>query len=186
MNKKKKRKIIIGSIIAVIILIVLVASQRSILRMIYKLDYTEYIYEYAEEYDVDPMLIATVIRVESKFNRNIKSKSGAIGLMQLMEETALEEADEVGENINVTERLYNPEVNIRIGTKYIAKLLNKYDNYLLAMAAYNAGMGKVDSWIEDGIIKDDGSDIEKIPLKETNNYVRKIARDYRIYKMLYQ
>ena len=184
MNKKKK--IIIGSIIAVIVLIALVVPQRNILKMIYKLDYTEYIYEYAEEYDVDPMLIATVIRVESKFNRNIKSKSGAIGLMQLMEETALEEADEVGENINVTERLYNPEVNIRIGTKYIAKLLNKYDNYLLAMAAYNAGMGKVDSWIEDGIIKDDGSDIEKIPLKETNNYVRKIARDYRIYKMLYQ
>ena len=184
MNKKKK--IIIWGIVTLVILIALVASQRSMLKLIYKLDYTEYIYKYGQEYGVDPMLIATVIKVESKFNRNIKSKSGAIGLMQLMEETALEEADEVGENISVTERLYNPEVNIRIGTKYIAKLLNKYENYLLAMAAYNAGMGKVDSWIEDGIINIDGSNIEKIPLKETNNYVRKIERDYRIYKMLYQ
>ena len=53
------------------------------------------------------------------------------------------------------------------------------------MAAYNAGMGTVSSWIEEGIIKADGSDIENIPYKETNMYVRKIMRDYEIYQKLY-
>lgn len=107
--------------------------------------------------------------------------------MQLMESTALEEAEEVNQEIVVTESLYNPEINIKIGTKYYAKLIKKYNNnMLLALAAYNAGIGNVDKWIQEGIIKEDGSDIENIPFKETNNYVRKIVRDYKIYKQLYK
>lgn len=64
-------------------------------------------------------------------------------------------------------------------------MLEKYNNYPVALAAYNAGIGNVDEWIKKGIIKKDGSDIENIPYKETNNYVRKIIRDYRIYRELY-
>ena len=184
MNKSKKIILVIA--IAIFVIIIVTLSQSSILKVFFKIDYTEYIYKYGEEYNIDPMLIAAIINVESEYNRNIKSRSGAMGLMQLMEETALEEADEVGENIIVTEKLYNPEVNIKIGTKYIAKLIKKYDNLYLALAAYNAGMGNVDRWIEEGIIKKDGTDIENIPLKETNNYVRKILRDYKIYKYLYE
>ena len=63
-------------------------------------------------------------------------------------------------------------------------LLQKYENIELAVTAYNAGIGTVDNWIEKGIIKSDGSDIENIPYKETNNYVRKILRDYKIYRNL--
>ena len=55
----------------------------------------------------------------------------------------------------------------------------------IALAAYNAGIGTVDNWLEKEIIKKDGSDIENIPYKETNNYVRKILRDYKIYEKLY-
>ena len=107
--------------------------------------------------------------------------------MQLMESTAVEQAEEVNEEIIVTESLYNPEVNIKIGTKYYSKLIKKYNNnMLLALAAYNAGIGNVDNWIEQGTIKEDGSDIENIPFKETNNYVRKIVRDYKIYQNLYK
>lgn len=103
-----------------------------------------------------------------------------------MESTAMEQAEEVNEEIIVTESLYNPEINIKIGTKYYSKLIKKYNNNtLLALAAYNAGIGNVDNWIKQGIIKEDGSDIEKIPFKETNNYVRKIVRDYKIYQELY-
>ena len=65
-------------------------------------------------------------------------------------------------------------------------LLNKYGNYYVAVAAYNAGPGTVDKWIDKGVIKSDGSDIEQIPYKETNNYVRKIIRDYGIYTNLYR
>ena len=65
-------------------------------------------------------------------------------------------------------------------------LLARYDNNIaIALAAYNAGIGTVDEWIEKGIINKNGSDIENIPYKETNNYVRKILRDYKIYKELY-
>lgn len=104
-----------------------------------------------------------------------------------MESTALEEAEEANQEITVTESLYNPEINIKIGTKYFAKLIKRYDgNTLLALVAYNAGIGNVDNWIKKGIIKQDGSDIENIPFKETNSYVRKIVRDYKIYQELYK
>lgn len=82
--------------------------------------------------------------------------------------------------------LKNPETNIKIGTKYISDLINKYNgNIGLSIAAYNAGIGKVDKWIEDGIIKSDGSDLENIPFKETNMHVRKVLKTYNLYKNLY-
>ena len=68
-----------------------------------------------------------------------------------------------------------------MGTKYISILIQKYNNINLALTAYNAGSGNVDNWINDGTLKSDGSDIEKVPFTETNNYVRKILRDYKIY-----
>lgn len=73
------------------------------------------------------------------------------------------------------------------GTKYFSDLLKEYSgNQLLAMAAYNAGKGNIKRWIENGTIKEDGSDIENIPYKETTTYIRKISRNYKIYKMLYE
>ena len=66
--------------------------------------------------------------------------------------------------------------------KRTTKLLEKYECTEVALAAYNAGSGNVDKWIKDGVIQSDGSDIENIPFKETNTYVRKIMRDYRIYQ----
>ncbi len=185
--KKKTKILIIVLLIIFIILFGILKIQNFILKKIYKTDYSEYVYKYSEENNLDPLLTFAIIKAESNFNRNIKSRSGAIGLMQLMESTALEEAEEVNEEIVVTESLYNPEINIKIGTKYYSKLIKKYNNnMLLALAAYNAGIGNVDSWIKQGIIKEDGTDIENIPFKETNNYVRKIVRDYKIYQKLYK
>lgn len=82
--------------------------------------------------------------------------------------------------------LNDVETNIEIGTNYFAKLINYYDgNYYLAITAYNAGIGTVARWIKEEIIKPDGSNIENIPYKETNTYVRKILKNYNIYKELY-
>ena len=186
-NLRKKTLIIIGIILFLIVLIFIVFKpQNWFLKKIYKLEYNEYVYRYAKENEVDPYLIFSIIKAESNFARNIESSSGAIGLMQLMEATAIEMANEIGEEIVIKEALYNPEINIKIGTNYYAYLIKRYDgNKELALAAYNAGMGNVDSWIKEGIIKEDGSDLENIPFKETNNYVRKIVRNYRIYKNLY-
>ena len=84
------------------------------------------------------------------------------------------------------ENILEPDININIGTKYISMLIQKYGNINLALAAYNAGSGNVDGWIEKGTLKSDGSDIENVPFTETNNYVRKILRDYEIYKQIYE
>ena len=82
--------------------------------------------------------------------------------------------------------LKNPEKNIQIGVKYFQKLVSYYNgNYYLAITAYNAGIGTVSRWIENGIIKEDGSNIEKVPYKETNNYVRKVLKNYKVYGELY-
>ena len=185
---KKKTLIIVGVILFLIILIFIIFKpQNWFLKKIYKLEYSEYVHKYAEENDIDPYLIFSIIKAESNFNRNIESSSGAIGLMQLMESTAVEKANEIGQEVVVKEVLYNPEINIKIGTSYYAYLIKHYNkNEHLALAAYNAGIGNVDRWIEEGIIKKDGSDLENIPYKETNNYVRKILRDYKIYQRLYK
>lgn len=106
-----------------------------------------------------------------------------LGLMQIMKETGMEVANEIGME---DPDLKNPELNINIGTKYLKKLLDYYDNNIyLTIASYNAGIGNVAKWIESDIIKQDGTDIENIPYKETNNYVRKVLKNYRIYKEIY-
>ena len=122
-------------------------------------------------------MILAVILTESGFDQYAKN-GNSHGLMQLSENTTASK---------MCSNLYNVECNIDASTKHLAGLQAKYrQNDRLALAAYNAGMGNVDRWIQNGTIKEDGSDIENIPYKETNNYVRKILRDYKIYKELYQ
>ena len=109
--------------------------------------------------------------------------------MQIMEDTAEDIATKYDINIdfeNVKESVAKVNNNINIGTKYLSVLLEQYKNVEVAVAAYNAGIGTVDNWIDKGIIKSDGSDIENIPYKETNNYVRKILRNYEIYQTIYK
>ena len=186
--KKRLIKILIILLIAVCILVLLfkgIKIQDIILKKIYPAAYSEYVYKYSEEYDVDSNLIFAIIKAESNFNPNVVSKSNAIGLMQLMDATAEEIAGELQIDFIENESLYNPELNINLGTKYFSNLMKEYNgNKLLSLTAYNAGKGNVKKWINQGIIKEDGSDIENIPFKETNNYVRKILRDYKIYQEL--
>lgn len=155
-------------------------------KQIYKQDYSEYVNKYAEENEIDPMWIYAIIKVESNFNSNATSGSGAKGLMQLMDNTASDIAKELKIENFESNMLYNPEINIMIGVKYFDKLLDKYnENYYLAIAAYNGGIGNVDNWLSKGIISYDSSDIENIPYKETNMYVRKTVSAYRSYVELY-
>lgn len=184
----KNKKLIIFLIVIFIIFIFLGFFKNKILKIIYPKTYSELISVYAQKYDVEENLIYAVIKAESNFNNEAISHKGAIGVMQIMEETAKEIARQIGlelNNDNVREEIAKLENNINLGTKYLSTLLEKYNNKEIALAAYNAGIGTVDNWIEKGIIKDDGSDIENIPYKETNNYVRKILRDYNIYSDIY-
>ena len=154
------------------------------IKKLYKKDYSEYVSKYAEEYDIDENLIYALIKAESNFNEKAVSHQNAKGLMQLMQSTAQDLANR--SQIKLTQdNILEPDININLGTQYIALLLNKYDSIEVALAAYNAGSGNVDRWIKNGTIKSDGSDIENVPYKETNTYVRKIMRNYKMYNELY-
>lgn len=179
----KKRKLLIAIIVAIFIIIVVIATKKQMMKILYPKKYSEYVSKYANEYSVDEDLIYAIIKAESNFNPNAVSIQNAKGLMQLMYTTAEDVARKNG--IKLTEEsILEPETNINIGTKYIATLLDKYRCIEVALAAYNAGSGNVDKWIANGTIKADGSDIENIPYKETNTYIRKIMRDYKIYMQL--
>ena len=170
-----------------------------IMKQLYPQKYAEYVNQYAEQYDVDPLLIFAMIKVESNFNADAKSSSEARGLMQLMENTATEMVQKVekqgsninlqaqeGSEINHVQTLYEPETNIQLGTYYFSSLLTQYQNIGIALAAYNAGMGRVNEWIEKRTILPDGCNLEAIPYRETNMYVRKVLNAYRIYQELYK
>ena len=176
-QRKKGRNLIV--ILVIVILLALFCAEpikQQITKSVYKKEYSEYVTKYAEQYGVEENLIYALIKAESNFNPDAVSHQNAKGLMQLMQSTAEDLAKKSKINLN-NENILEPEVNIQLGTQYIASLLNKYDCVEVALAAYNAGSGNVDKWISAGKIKADGSDIENIPYKETNTYVRKIMRD---------
>ena len=173
--------ILITILLLYFVLFKVVEVDKVVMKKIYPLKYSEYVEKYAEENQIEKELIYAMIKAESNFKQDAVSGKKAYGLMQIIESTANEVAEEL--ELEITkEELLNPETNICLGTKYFANLLKKYGNIELALTAYNAGIGNVDKWIANGTIKADGSNIENIPFKETNNYVRKILRNYKIYK----
>lgn len=179
------RKIILLLTSVVIVLLIILLNFKNIQKLIYRQDYAEYVEKYAKENNVDPLLIYAIIKAESNFDDEAVSGRGATGLMQLMDNTAKEVATNEAVEYVSSESLLDPETNIQLGVKYFASLLEIFQNNAVALAAYNAGMGTVQGWIDEGIIKADGSDIEHIPYNETNMYVRKILKDYDIYRNLY-
>lgn len=184
---KKKTIFIIFIVVLIIGIIAIGDIPQKIKKQIYAKEYVEQVEKYSEEYQVDTNLVYAVIKAESNFKPNAKSNKNAIGLMQLMEDTAKDLVKRVDLKITdeeLKDKLYDVDININLGTKYLSILLERYRNVEIAVTAYNAGIGTVDNWIERDIIKSDGSNIENIPYKETNNYVRKILRDYKIYKSL--
>ena len=186
---KKSIKILLIFLISILLFFILYKVfniENKILMYLYPIKYEEYVYKYSSELQIDPMLTFAIIKTESNFEEKVVSRSGAIGLIQLMENTAKEQAQKL--NIEYSkELLYNPEINLKLGLSYFNTLLDYYNqNYILAFTAYNAGLGNVQKWITDGTIKEDGSDIENIPFKETNMYVRKIIKNYEIYRELYK
>ena len=186
MNKYIQIMIVAILIVIVAVIIKISGLYNIILKQIYPKKYSEYVEKYSTEYNIDPLLIYSVIKAESNFKETAVSSSGAKGLMQLMNATAEEIANNIDTPLLEDTSLLDAEKNIMIGVKYYSDLYQQYHgNMLLALAAYNAGIGNVNEWIEEGIIKEDGSDIENIPFKETNMYVRKIINNYVMYQKIY-
>jgi tetratricopeptide (TPR) repeat protein len=151
--------------------------------MIFPLLYTQPIKKFAEERSLDPALVLSLIKQESAFDSRANSSSGASGLMQLMYFTAAETVPGI-----TREELLVPERNILTGTRYLAKLLARYQgNIVLSLAAYNAGPAPVDRWVKEGVKQNFGmlEFIESIPYKETREYVSAIVRNYIWYSRWY-
>ena len=188
---KKNIKLLIILLIIIIVTIILLGPlqiQNKILKIMYPREFENIVTLYAKEYNVDENLVYAIIKAESNFDPNAVSGKSAKGLMQIVDETAIDIAKTLSLKLSedeLIEKLNDIDLNINLGTKYMSMLLKKYENIAIALTAYNAGIGTVDNWIEKGTIKSDGSDVENIPYKETNQYVRKILRDYKIYQKLY-
>ena len=119
-------------------------------RIRYPLRYEAIVRGHARNYDLDPSLLAAVIYTESRFNADARSHAGAIGLMQLLPDTAQGIAVRTGGEKFVVGDLYVPELNVRYGAWYLRHLLDRYGDERTALAAYHAGQGNVDQWRQDG------------------------------------
>ena len=141
----------------------------------------------AQERELDPYLILALIRQESLFDARARSPAFALGLMQLLPATAARVAGRAGAPAPSPEKLFDPEVNLNLGTQYLKDLLERYsDNPFKAIAAYNAGEAAVDRWEREIITDDIDEFVERIPYLETRGYVKLVLRNHHIYKKLYE
>jgi soluble lytic murein transglycosylase len=146
-------------------------------RLRYPLAYDHIVVGHAANYDLDPALLAAVIYRESRFDAGARSSSGAIGLMQLLPETAKGIALHTGGSRFRVADLYDPEINVRYGAFYLRRLLTKYGDERLALAAYNAGQANVDEWRVQG---------KGIVFTETREYVDSVMKTRDIYADAYR
>ena len=150
----------------------------------FKLYYKDLVFVYGQEYNVEPSLIFSIIKAESKFNPNAKSSANAIGLMQIKLETANYMLSIDSENAITENDLYNPTINIKLGTRYLSYLTDKFENTDATVCAYNAGETIVRSWLNNQEYSLDGKTLSKIPFAETSNYLKKVSFNQKIYKKL--
>jgi len=154
-------------------------------KTLYPLNHKELIVEYGDKYGIPYELLAAVIKAESDFNETAKSSAGAVGLMQLMPSTAEEIAWRLGEDYESVD-ITDAETNIAYGSFYLNYLYqNLGEIWETALAAYNAGIGKVKGWLENSEYSDDGRALKSIPIAETENYVKRINKYKQKYKELY-
>ncbi|MCU0524497.1 MAG: transglycosylase SLT domain-containing protein [Elainella sp. Prado103] len=139
--------------------------------------------QWSDQRQLNPMLVTALIRQESRFEAQIESVAGALGLMQVMPETGEWVASQIGlKDYNLT----NPEDNIKLGTWYLDYTHQEYDNNsLFAVASYNAGPGSVADWIDRFGTSDLDRFVEKIPFPETRGYVESVLGNYWNYLRLY-
>ena len=199
-NKIMKLKVALSVSLAILFFIGLFFLIFGYNKVMYPLKYKEQIISAGGEFGVDADLIASVINAESGFDEMAVSNKGAVGLMQLLPSTAEWTIEKMRkQNIDIpsysVEELYNgtkeselfsPDVNIRIGTFYLCYLIKKFENLDVALSAYNAGEGNVQGWLKNEEFSSDQKTLKKIPYKETENYVKKVKLNLKIYSKKFQ
>lgn len=153
-----------------------------IMRRFVPFDYKLEISVAAAENDLDAYFVAALCMTESGFQKDAAS-GVAHGLMQITDETA----EYVSEHTDLEfEKRLEPKTNVRMGAWYYKYLKERFGNEKTALAAYNAGPNKVDSWLKNPEYSKDGLTLKKIPYAETRGYIRKVKAFYKIYTWLYK
>lgn len=157
---------------------------------LFPLPYWAVIQREAQRKDVDPYLVAALIRQESAFNPEARSHADALGLMQLLPREARRYARKEKIPRWRTNKIFDPEINIRLGVAYLADAIHRYNGSLeLALAAYNAGDERVETWVQEqsmaGAVEDPMEFVESIPFTETREYVQILLRNLSYYKRIY-
>jgi soluble lytic murein transglycosylase len=154
-------------------------------KWMYPISYIQEIRMYSKQSEVDPYLVAAIIRVESNFRTGLISSKGAKGMMQLLPETA----DWVIHGIEMPTQkdyLQIPAVNIQLGTNYLKYLMTQFpNNEAVQLAAYNAGQGTVRKWLENGVWDGTLNQVERIPYPETRHYVKRVLFFKEQYRTVY-
>jgi soluble lytic murein transglycosylase len=180
-----KKRVVLGSFVLLGLLLVLAWGSRAFWDGLSPLTHKRQLYQLAGETKIDPLLLAAIVKVESGFNPYASSSKGALGLMQLLPETAEQMATELKIDYQDQEDLYKDDVNLRLGAYYFSKLLKGAGgNLVLALAAYNAGPSKARSWKLESYGKDQNELIESIPVPETREYVQRVLKAHRALKFM--
>ncbi|MCR4437047.1 MAG: lytic transglycosylase domain-containing protein [Clostridiales bacterium] len=169
-----------------LVISIIINNSTTVLKVIYPIKYKEYVFKHSQKNNIDPYLVFAIIKTESNFNPKAQSRKNAKGLMQITDETGKWAANKNKLENFKTEDLYNPEINILLGCWYIHWLMQQFNNDTdLVIAAYNGGNGNVNEWLKDKKFSSSGTSLEKIPFKETDNFVKKVKKYHDVYKGLY-
>ena len=175
-----KRTLIISGIIIGIIAIIVVG-----LVTIFPIKYKNEIYKYSKKYKLPASLVASVINIESGYDRHAESKVGARGLMQILPTTGIECAERMKIDFDIDD-LWEVGTNIEIGCYYLSYLLEIFNgNIINTLCSYNWGLGNVREHIASGNVDSDGT-ITNIPVEETRSYVKKYKVSCVVYKTIYR
>lgn len=180
--KKNSIKLIILSVALIAILFLTFVWGNSYIKKKLPIKYQQIVEEASQKYNIDKYFIYAVISTESSFREDIESHAGAKGLMQVLPSTAEWLNEKYKLNLD-EENLFDPKTNIEFGCCYLSFLIQKFEVLKTACAAYNAGQGNVDEWLNK--YSDDGKNLNYIPFKETEKYVKRVMTRYEIYKDLY-
>ncbi|PUA37064.1 lytic transglycosylase [Paenibacillus elgii] len=180
---RKKR---VFALLLLTFVIFLFLSSTYVGRMLYPIRYEQEIRQNAAKYDLDPFLVAAVIRVESNYLTETESKKGAYGMMQLMPDTANWIIDKARFSEDFRNRLNDPAVSIELGSWYLNWLSKQFNgNRIAVLAGYNAGHGKVSRWLQENEWDGTLQNADRIPYGETRHYIQRVMYYYNKYEKLY-
>lgn len=181
---KKLKKLIVFLLILAAAFFALKMGYKALVEEYFPLKYEDIIEKYAKEYSLSEHLVMGVICAESGFRHDAHS-GVASGLMQITDETAQWISGKMGIEYSV-DMTKNPETNIKMGCFYLDYLIGLYGNLDNALAAYNAGPGNVNAWLENEEYSKDGKTLKKIPFAETEKYIKRVKIFGKVYEKLYK